>query len=88
MKDNIVKFPKEFIERLTDAPLPVNKILLGADKAELDEVIVLGLKDGEIEVFSSDGEIGKILVLMESAKILLMNSFVNDRQIKMEIIKE
>ena len=76
--DNIIKFPKEFESKASYKPFPVNKILLSADKQNLDEVIVLGLKDGEVKIFSSESDTAKIIFLCEYAKALITKSVIGD----------
>lgn len=78
MNDNIIKFPKEFKGKISCEPFPVNKTLLSADKENLDEVIVLGYKDGEIKIFSSEANVAKIIFLCEYAKALITKSVIGD----------
>lgn len=75
-KNNIIKFPKEF--QCNYDPTPVNKVLLNADKMDLDEVIVLGLKDGAIQILSSESCIERIIYLCEYSKALITKSVIGD----------
>lgn len=71
---NLIKFPKTFDPKPTLEELPVRKILLEADKKNLDEVIVIGFdKEGKIYVSSSKSDSYKCLWLLENAKNLLLN---------------
>lgn len=78
MSDNVIEFPKLFEPKPSFDPIPVNKILLAADKHDLDEVIVLGQKDGRVEIFSSESDITKIIYLCEYAKALITKSVIGD----------
>lgn len=77
--DNIIKFPIEFKETLTTEVLPVRTILLGADKANLKETVVLGFtQEGNIYFASSEADGPKILWLLRKAEQELLNINNND----------
>lgn len=80
--DNLIKFPIQ--PKANFNPIPVNKLLLNADHAKLDEVIVLGMKDGEAMLFTSESDVGKIVWRMEHTKHLLLKSVVADRYIEIK----
>jgi hypothetical protein len=84
MTDNIIKFPKEPIQRISFDRIPVNKTLLNADEMDLEDVVVLGWKDGEIRVLSSDSKVSECLFLMECAKTMLINGAVNGQEFLVE----
>jgi|TARA_R110002126_G_scaffold147361_4_gene293451 hypothetical protein len=73
MGDNIVNFPNKRV--ITDQPVPIKSILLGADRANLEETIVIGWnKKGEFYFASSEADGANCLWLLEKAKIALLNT--------------
>lgn len=71
--DNIVNFPGKQV--ITDKPVPVKNILLGADRANLKETIVIGFdEDGEFYFASSEADGANCLWLLEQAKLRLLNT--------------
>lgn len=73
---NVIKLPVDF--KPSYSPIPVNKTLLSADKEDLDEVIVLGYKNGEVKIFSSETEVSKVIFLCEYAKALITKSVIGE----------
>ena len=72
--NNIIKFPKDFKQQITTDSIPVDKILRGADKANLKETVVIGFDDkGEFYFASSEADGGTVLWLLEKAKQHLLN---------------
>ncbi len=67
--NNVIKFPKEFKLQLTSDPVPVKNVLLGADKAQLKETVVIGWDEkGDFYFASSEADGPSVLWLLEKAK--------------------
>lgn len=61
------------MEHITDEAVPVAKVLAGAVRAELSEVVVLGYtKDGEFYFSASEANGPDVLWLLEYAKKRLL----------------
>jgi hypothetical protein len=70
--NNVIEFPNKQI--ITDQRIPVKNILLGADKANLKETIVIGWdEEGEFYFASSEADGPNCLWLLERAKLELLN---------------
>jgi hypothetical protein len=58
----------------TTLPLPLKRILDGAQKAELTEVVVIGwLPDGQLYLAATHGDLGGHLILLERAKATVLD---------------
>jgi hypothetical protein len=80
---DIIKFPKTFNEPLTTDKVPINKVLSGADKANLKETVVIGYDEkGDFYFASSEADGPSVLWLLESAKKELLNVTFNPEDIK------
>lgn len=68
MNDNVVWFPGE-----TRLPIPTDRVLAGAAESDLQDVLVIGReKDGTMYVASSGTHIGDLLLMLELAKLSLL----------------
>lgn len=57
----------------TRLPLPLKRILEGAEKAELSEVLILGiLPSGEFYAAATHNDLGGHLILLERGKAILL----------------
>jgi len=84
MTDKIIKFPTNFTPPLCFDRKPVNKVLLSADNENMDEIMAIGMKDGEVKIFTSETDVNKVLFLCEYAKALLMKSVIAGKIIQIK----
>jgi len=69
MTDNIIQ-----LHRTTNLEVPTEKVLTGALLAKLDVAFVLGRdENGKLLAFSSVGDVGQLLVMMEEFKQTLFS---------------
>lgn len=72
-KGKLIQFPKIYKQTFTDDFVPVNNILKGADKADLEDCLVIGVKkDGEFYFASASASTARVIFLLEKAKKILL----------------
>lgn len=76
--DNIIQFPnsEHVVSEGTDFPVEPARVLEGAMLADLSPVLVIGRKreDGEFYFASDTGNMGKLLVMLERAKKMIVEA--------------
>ncbi len=66
-KDNVV-----YLDMKTTLDIPVERVLEGAIKEDLEEVTVIGVKGNELFVATHTADVGKIILRIEQAKKKLL----------------
>jgi hypothetical protein len=77
MVDNIIHFPLSQQDELkieVNFDVEPSEVLHEADSNELESVIVLGFKDGHFYGTSSESDPAQVIMMMEKAKAIILES--------------
>ena len=74
MTDNIIEFPENNSKDNQEVEMPDAEEILKQCVGEMDDVLVIGIKDGIMSVSSNLGHLSERLMLIEIYKNVLINS--------------